>query len=503
MAHKWRFLTITVIFHLYGIVFGFVIATAAPQNSSPSLSQTQAPPTIPDTDIMASLTPKLMDYSKHYPGELGLKVHNGIVTLTGAARNPRAKTRVIADAEATRGVRAVIDRIIVTPVHIPDEELKHNIETALRMDPSTSSYNLHVTVSKNKVTLKGSLDSASEKALALWVMEGVDGVQSVRSDIKVPTKSPPSDAVLEKLTMHRIQTDPVLSGNPIEVRAHKGQIHLFGTVRSLAAQRKAIWQSWKANPSLVDATELRVDPSLPIDSSKENFRISDFDIWNAIDSSFHEDPRLQSSQPQIAVKEGVVTLFGSVDSFIAKHSAVEDAGHVQGVVGVTDKLTLDDISHFSDTTIKSEIKRSLNIQAPDLNNYVALTVQQGHVILQGEVPSAYQKWLAWDSAARSRGVKSIQNEIRVNQTVPAPYIDELHDSIRAALKNDALLSPSDSIHVTVVGRQATLKGSVTSTADRIRACEDASRSGAFPVMDDLDLKLGSTLLRQKEPSQCG
>ena len=57
---------------------------------------------VPDADIITSLAPKLIDYGSNYPGEIGIKVNNGIVTLTGAARNPRAKARAISDAEAIR-----------------------------------------------------------------------------------------------------------------------------------------------------------------------------------------------------------------------------------------------------------------------------------------------------------------------------------------------------------------------------------------------------------------
>ena len=310
---------------------------------------------------MTTLTPQLADYSYQYPGEIGLQVKNGIVTLTGAARNPRTKARAIADAEGTRGVIAVIDRMIVTPPLVSDEELKQNVQAALHMDPSTSSYKIQVKSSQGKVTLTGALNSPKEKALATWVAEGVDGVRSVQNQIQVPAKGTPPDAVLVKLIKEKFRTDSALYDSPIEVKASRGQIYLIGRVGSVVAQQKAIQAAWGVNPASVDALGLRVDPSLLTKPGNREraFKISDFDIWNIIASTFHDDPRLSQFQPHLSVKGGIVILSGNVDSFIAKHAAVEDTSLVRGVIEVQDELSVQGSQNLSDSAIAEGIRQSI------------------------------------------------------------------------------------------------------------------------------------------------
>ena len=82
-------------------------------------------------------------------------------------------------------MRGVIDRITVTPVSRPDEDIRKDILTALLQDPATESYQVPVSVQDAVVTLTGSVGSYAEKQLAARIAKGVKGVKEVRNDVTI------------------------------------------------------------------------------------------------------------------------------------------------------------------------------------------------------------------------------------------------------------------------------------------------------------------------------
>src|SRR5207302_8661690 len=105
------------------------------------------------------------------------------------------------------------------------------------------------------------------------------------------------------------------------------------------------------------------------------------------------DARVQPNEIGVAVKDGVVTLMGSVDSY-AKRSAAEEAAHrVRGVVAVANDIEVRLPVSFerSDADIADAAVRALEWDAFVPIEKIDITVSKGWVTLKGEVEWQYEK----------------------------------------------------------------------------------------------------------------
>lgn len=116
-----------------------------------------------------------------------------------------------------------------------------------------------------------------------------------------------------------------------------------------------------------------------------------------------------------AVKNGVVTLSGTVPNHGQKQSAEDDAWAVPGVVDVVDALDVAPPTPRLDREILEEVRRALDSD-PNLNAArITVEVADGIVYLRGTVPTYYQIRIASDDAWNVLGVKGIVNELTVNR----------------------------------------------------------------------------------------
>jgi osmotically-inducible protein OsmY len=112
-----------------------------------------------DEDIILAVENELLfdeGVSSHL---IDVETSNGIVTLSGSVDNILAKERALHITESVRGVRAVVNRMIVNPISRTDEQIRMDVENALLFDSATESYEIDVMVKDGTVTLEGTVDS--------------------------------------------------------------------------------------------------------------------------------------------------------------------------------------------------------------------------------------------------------------------------------------------------------------------------------------------------------
>jgi osmotically-inducible protein OsmY len=99
------------------------------------------------------------------------------------------------------------------------------------------------------------------------------------------------------------------------------------------------------------------------------------------------DARVQPNEIGVAVKDGIVTLIGWVDSYTERWAAEEAARRVRGVKAVANdidvKLPISD--ERTDADIAAAALRGLEWDAMIPNDQVKVTVSKGWVTLDGEV----------------------------------------------------------------------------------------------------------------------
>jgi osmotically-inducible protein OsmY len=193
---------------------------------------------------------------------------------------------------------------------------------------------------------------------------------------------------------------------------------------------------------------------------------SDDSIRSDVVFELEWDPKIDSSSDiAVAVKEGVVTLSGFVDSYWEKDAAEKAVKRVYGVKGVANDIKVKPSSTRTDPEIAQDAVRELERHISIVSDKIKVTVKSGWVTLEGNVDWQYQKTLAESAIKKLRGVLGIFNKIEVKPKVtPTEVKNKIEEALRRSAELDARR-----ISVEVEGSTVKLYGSVRSWAERDEA----------------------------------
>jgi osmotically-inducible protein OsmY len=183
------------------------------------------------------------------------------------------------------------------------------------------------------------------------------------------------------------------------------------------------------------------------------------------------EPGVKATNIGATVKDGVVTLEGTVDSFAEKWAAEEAVKRLPGVkaLAIELKVELPGSSERTDADIAGAAENALKWDILVPHDRIKVTVENGRIVLEGEVDRQFQKSAAERAVLHLTGVKGVTNSITIKPKV-APT--EVKDKIEAAFKRNAILDANE-IKVQVEGGKVTLSGSVGSWAE-CKEAEDAA-----------------------------
>jgi len=179
------------------------------------------------------------------------------------------------------------------------------------------------------------------------------------------------------------------------------------------------------------------------------------------------EPRVQPNEIGVAVKDGVVTLTGYVDSYLKKWATEQAAHRVRGVKAVANdiEVRLPSSSERTDGDIAKAAVQALEWDAFIPTDKVKVTVSKGWVTLEGEVDWQFQRLDADRVVRRLTGVKGVSNLIVLK---PSAEPTEIKSKIMEAFKRNAELD-ANSIQVEANGSEVILKGTVRSWVEREEA----------------------------------
>jgi osmotically-inducible protein OsmY len=194
---------------------------------------------------------------------------------------------------------------------------------------------------------------------------------------------------------------------------------------------------------------------------------TDTELQQDVMNELQWEPTIKAAEIGVAVKDGVVTLSGYVDSYVKKWAAERAAARVFGVRAVVEEIEvrLPGSLKRSDEDIAGAVANVLewNVLVP--YDRVKVHVRDGVVTLSGEVDWVYQKFAAEEAVRYLMGVVWFGNQITVKPTVKP---QNTKDKIESAFQRNALLDPRR-ISVEARGGWVILSGSVRSWGERAEA----------------------------------
>jgi osmotically-inducible protein OsmY len=422
---------------------------------------------------------------------IDVSVRDGIITLSGIVDNLLAKRRATRRAQRVKGVRGVVNRILVKPYPPPDPDLAAAIETALEEDPAADAYEIAVEAEDGMVTLTGTVDSRGERELAAIVASSVRGVRKLENAIEVHPPIRREDRELRAEIEQRLRWDMYVDDGLIAVEVDNARVTLDGIVGSAAEKQRAVSDAYVDGVSYVDADRLEValwvrDDRLRKD--KYSFTTNE-GIASAIRDALRYDPRVSEFQLSVSVQHRTAILTGVVDNLRARKAAVETASSVVGVWRVKDYLRVRPKSLPSDETIRSKVERKIFYDPIISDQTITVMVRNAKVSLYGTVPTLFRKGWTEDLAASVKGVVSIANHLRVSP--PKTLVTKPDWEIKEDIESEISWSPfvdSDEVTVAVNSGVASLRGVVDTRQERQAAEAAALTGGAVAVDNELKVR---------------
>lgn len=198
---------------------------------------------------------------------------------------------------------------------------------------------------------------------------------------------------------------------------------------------------------------------------------TDDEIQRDVQDELGWEPVLKVAEIGVSVKNGIVTLSGTVDAYSKKLAAEKAAKRVLGVKAVAEdiEVKLSKTDAKNDTQIAEEVSNALAWHSMVKQNKLKIKVENGWVTLEGDTEWEFQKNAAASAVGNLSCVRGINNFIKVHpkETLPS----DVKRLINQAFHRSATIDAAN-IVIEVIGDKVVLKGTVRSLAEK----EDAANA---------------------------
>ena len=197
---------------------------------------------------------------------------------------------------------------------------------------------------------------------------------------------------------------------------------------------------------------------------------SDNQIQKDVMEQLKWEPFLNASEIGVAVKNSIVTLSGQFDSYSKKLAAENAAKKIAGVKAIAEDIQIVVFPAYNktDTEIAEAVLNALKWHTAVQEEKIKIEVEDGNVMLDGEVEWEYQRNNVKSAIENLTGVRSVTNLIIVKPKITP---SDIQQKISSALQRSATID-AGKITAEVMGSRVTLRGEVRSFTEK----EDAERA---------------------------
>lgn len=215
---------------------------------------------------------------------------------------------------------------------------------------------------------------------------------------------------------------------------------------------------------------------------------TDLQIQKDVMDELKWQPVLEAAEIGVAVKHGIVTLSGQVDSYLKKKVAEKTARKVDGVKAVAEDIIVGVSPHNkkTDAEIAQAVLNALQWHSGVQDQKIKINIEDGIVRLEGEAEWEYQRSNAKSAIEHLQGVRAVINAIVLKPRVMAADVKQ---QINAAFRRNAVIDAA-TINITIINSKVVLNGTVRSFAEK----QDAEKAvwnapGVSSVENNLEIEV--------------
>ena len=373
-----------------------------------------------------------------------------------------------------------------------DEELKETVIDQLLWDDRVDAASITVSVDDGRVTLEGQVDSYQVRDAAVDTAWSVNGVDWVNDQLEVTEAGTEAGEVFLKVNVETaldLNEDVNVDNLTVQARG-EGTVTLSGAVDSY-------WKKVRAEEiaSAVKGVSVVVN-NIQV---SENESVSDRMIRTDIADSIQRNSDVDGENVTVNVEEAVVTLSGTVGSWLAYTQAEEAARYTVGVEDVQNNLEIEAPQgvEVNDEEIRRDVRNQLDWDYRVDEQDVGVRVSDGVVTLSGTVETYSGKDAAEGDAWSVTGVVDVRNNIEVDAETRDQGRGNISRSAENVLEWNSEIDAADTV-VSTVGGIVILEGTVDSYWKKVRAEElVANVSGVVEVQNRLAVVPGEDIVDQR------
>lgn len=213
-----------------------------------------------------------------------------------------------------------------------------------------------------------------------------------------------TDAQLQYDIVEELKWEPSINATHIDVAVKEGVVTLTGYVSSLTEK----WTTEHVVKGVAGVKAVADDLEVRLPGASER---TDSDIARAAVNALEWNTSVPHDRITVTVREGWLTLEGSVDWPYQKAAAEDTVRHLMGVKGITNLLTVQPT--VTATEISAKIAEAFKRNAALEAQKIWVETEGSKVILRGNLHSWLERAEAERVASAAPGVTAVENYINV------------------------------------------------------------------------------------------